>query len=236
MEYLEGVDLARLVEEDGPLPEGRVVHILEQVLGALAEAHAIGLIHRDIKPSNVILCERGGLPDVAKVVDSGLAKELGAPDGVTQENAPIGTPLYLAPEAIRSARVDARSDRYSLGAVAYFLLTGSHVFDGGTVVEICSHHLHTPPVPPSRRLGCPLGKDLEGWVLTCLDKDPSRRPRSAVAALETLSRCRPEGDWSVERAREWWRERGRRLVAAARSDAQPSADTLSMPVVWRERG
>jgi tRNA A-37 threonylcarbamoyl transferase component Bud32 len=233
MEYLEGLDLGRLVDQEGPQPETRVVHILKQVLGALAEAHAVGLIHRDIKPSNIILCERGGLPDVAKVVDFGLVKELGASDDVTRDNTLVGTPLYLAPEAIRASNVDARSDLYSLGAVAYFLLTGTRVFGGQTVVEICGHHLHTPPEPPSQRLGRPVEKTLEAWVLACLEKDPSRRPRSAAAAAEALDRAAAVGDWNAEAAREWWLERGRRLVDAAREAAEPSAATLSMPVVRR---
>jgi tRNA A-37 threonylcarbamoyl transferase component Bud32 len=232
MEYLEGVDLDQLVRDDGPQPETRTVHILKQVLGALAEAHAVGLIHRDIKPSNVILCERGGLPDVAKVVDFGLVKELGTTDDVTREDTLIGTPLYLAPEAIRSSTVDPRSDLYSLGAVAYFLLTGTRVFDGQTVVEICGHHLHTPPQPPSERLGRTLGSALEAWVLDCLEKDPAQRPPSAVAAAEALDRVAPGDDWSLEAAREWWRVRGRRLVKGERRDALPSAATLSMPVAW----
>jgi serine/threonine-protein kinase len=231
MEYLEGVNLDQLVREDGPQPEGRVVHILGQVLGALAEAHAVGLIHRDVKPSNVILCQRGGLPDVAKVVDFGLVKELGTPGDVTRDEALVGTPLYLAPEAIRSADVDSRADLYSVGAVAYFLLTGEHVFDGATVVEICSHHLHTPPEPPSRRRGQPLTEDLEAWVLGCLQKDASRRPRSAAAAAEALARCHTDGDWGVEKAREWWAGRGRDLLTSGRANVDPSGATLSMPVV-----
>jgi serine/threonine-protein kinase len=236
MEYLEGLDLGQLVEEDGPQPSGRVLHILKQVLGALAEAHAVGLIHRDIKPSNIILCERGGLPDVAKVVDFGLVKELGVPDDISRDDALVGTPLYLAPEAIRSPAVDARSDLYSLGAVAYFLLTGTRVFEGGTVVEICGHHLHTPPESPSERLGRPVGNALEAWVLACLEKDPSRRPRSAAAAAEVLDRSATGDEWSVGAAREWWRERGRKLVAASRADVEPSAVTLSLPVLRRAEG
>jgi serine/threonine-protein kinase len=235
MEYLEGLDLGQLVDDEGSQPEARVVHILKQVLGALAEAHAVGLIHRDIKPSNIILCERGGLPDVAKVVDFGLVKELGAPDDFTRDNALVGTPLYLAPEAIRSLTVDARSDLYSLGAVAYFLLTGTRVFEGKTVVEVCSHHLHTPPEPPSQRLGRPVERALEAWVLACLEKDPARRPQTAAAAAEILERSATGDEWNVEAARRWWLERGRQLVAAARADAEPSAATLSMPVVLGER-
>jgi serine/threonine-protein kinase len=230
MEYLEGLDLGQLVDQEGPQPEARVVHILKQVLGALAEAHAVGLIHRDVKPSNIILCERGGLPDVAKVVDFGLVKELGAPDDVTRAADLIGTPLYLAPEAIRSPDVDGRADLYSLGAVAYFLLTGTHVFEGTTVVEICSHHLHTPPVPPSRHRDRPMSTELEAWVLRALEKDPSSRPPTTEAAADALSRCPPADDWTPDAAREWWSTRGRELLLSQRAHAEPSAATLSLPV------
>jgi serine/threonine-protein kinase len=235
MEHLEGVNLAQLVREDGPQPEGRVVHILGQILGALAEAHSVGLIHRDIKPSNVILCERGGLPDVAKVVDFGLVKDLESADQVTHQAALVGTPLYLAPEAIRSVDVDPRADLYSVGAVAYFLLTGTRVFDGATVVEICSHHLHTSPEPPSQRVDRRLAKDLEAWVLHCLEKDPAHRPPSAAAAAEALEQCGPFEDWDIETAREWWSGRGRELIQAGRARVEPSAATLSMPVNLPER-
>ena len=159
MEYLDGVNLERLVREDGPQLPGRVVHILQQVSGALAEAHDVGLIHRDVKPANIILCERGGLPDVAKVVDFGLVKQFEttvseATLAVTAANVLLGTPLYIAPEAISGeAAVDGRSDLYALGAVGYFLLTGTPVFRAKTVVEMCAHHLHTEPEPPSQRAG-----------------------------------------------------------------------------------
>ena len=159
MEYLEGTDLDRLVRKDGPQPPARVVHVLRQVASALVEAHGIGLIHRDIKPENIILCERGGIPDVAKVVDFGLVRDLEPASGarLTQANVLQGTPLYLSPEAIRAPdAVDARSDLYGLGAVGYYLLTGTHVFGGATTVEVCSHHLHTLPVPLSERLGRPV--------------------------------------------------------------------------------
>ena len=106
--------------------------MLRQVCEALGEAHAIGLIHRDIKPANILLCERGGRPDVAKVVDFGLVKNLSAVDArVTLENTAVGTPHYMAPEALQTPdRIDARSDVYALGATAYFLLTGTTVFEG----------------------------------------------------------------------------------------------------------
>ena len=233
MEYLEGLGLDQLVAADGPQPPGRAVHILRQVLESLAEAHGVGLVHRDVKPGNIILCERGGLSDVAKVVDFGLVKDLEAEGDVTHEATLVGTPLYLAPEAIRSPVADARSDLYSVGAVAYFLLTGRHVFEGRTIIEICGHHLHTPPTPPSERLGRPLPASLEAWVLACLEKDPARRPASASEAAASLERCGLAGQWTPAEARAWWVAKGRGLAAGRRAEAPPSAFTLSRPVVER---
>lgn len=193
MELLEGVDLERLVARDGPLPPAKVVHILHQVSSALAEAHRAGVIHRDIKPANIMLCERGGVRDVAVVVDFGLVKRLddGAADGaLTGVNQITGTPLYMAPEAILDgAAVDERTDLYALGAVGFFLLTGEAPFVGGGIVEICSHHLHSLPTAPSVRRGEPIGDDLDALILACLAKDPSARPASAAQLAEALAAC-----------------------------------------------
>jgi serine/threonine-protein kinase len=208
MEYLDGTDLGRLVREDGPQPGARVAHVLRQVASALVEAHGVGLIHRDVKPENVILCERGGVPDVAKVVDFGLARDLEPATDVrlTQSNVIQGTPLYLSPEAIRAPdAVDARSDLYALGAVGYFLLTGTHLFEGATAVEICSHHLHSPPQRPSERLGRPVPAGLEQVILSCLEKEPDRRPPSAAALRDALDDLDDVGAWTEREAREWWR-------------------------------
>jgi tRNA A-37 threonylcarbamoyl transferase component Bud32 len=230
MEYLEGLTLDQIVTGDGPQAPARVVHVLRQILGALAEAHGIGLIHRDIKPGNVILCERGGLPDVAKVLDFGLVKDLQTADGLSHDGTLIGTPLYLSPEAIRSSEVDHRSDLYSLGAVGYLLLTGRPLFDGATVVEICSHHLHTAPVPPSERLGRPLPRELEAWVLSSLEKDPARRLPTAAAAAAALERCSVGEEWTPDRAREWWQGRGRALREAHVAASETSGATLTLPL------
>jgi serine/threonine-protein kinase len=214
MEYLDGTDLEALVREDGPQAPSRVVQVLQQVASALVEAHGIGLIHRDIKPENIILCERGGIPDVAKVVDFGLVRDLEPASGarLTQANVIQGTPLYLSPEAIRADVVDARSDLYGLGAVGYYLLTGTHVFGGATTVEVCSHHLHSLPMPPSERLRRPVPAGLERLILACLEKDPARRPESAAALRDALRDLDDVGRWSESEAREWWERRrhGRR--------------------------
>jgi serine/threonine-protein kinase len=207
MEYLEGTDLDALVRGDGPQPPARVAHVLRQVASALVEAHGIGLIHRDIKPENIILCERGGIPDVAKVVDFGLVRDLEPASGarLTQANVVQGTPLYLSPEAIRAPdAVDARSDLYGLGAVGYYLVTGTHVFGGATTVEVCSHHLHSYPQPPSERLRRPVPVGLERLILACLEKDPARRPPSAAALRDALGELDDVEAWSEGEAREWW--------------------------------
>ena len=211
MEYLEGTDLDALVRGDGPQAPARVVHVLRQVACALVEAHGIGLIHRDIKPANIFLCERGGIPDVVKVVDFGLVRDLEPTAArLTQANVIQGTPLYLSPEAIQAPdAVDARSDLYGLGAVGYFLLTGTHVFSGATAVEVCAHHLHSSPQPPAERLGRPVPLRLERLVLACLEKDPARRPGSAAEMRDALLGLDDIGAWSESEAREWW-ERWRR--------------------------
>src|SRR5262249_24073034 len=147
--YLDGITLEELVRADGRQPAARVAHILHQVALALSEAHDVGLIHRDIKPANILLCQRGGAVDVAKVVDFGLVKELESSKDaarVTNVDAITGTPLYLAPESLTAPEtIDGRVDIYAVGAVGYFLLTGRPVFEGRTVVEVCTHHLHTEP-------------------------------------------------------------------------------------------
>jgi serine/threonine-protein kinase len=227
MEYLEGTDLDALVRGDGPQAPARVVHVLRQVASALVEAHGIGLIHRDIKPENIILCERGGVPDVAKVVDFGLVRDLEPASGarLTQADVIQGTPLYLSPEAIKAPdAVDARSDLYGLGAVGYFLLTGTHVFSGATTVEVCSHHLHSVPQPPGERLGRKVPAGLERLLLGCLQKDPARRPESAAALRDALGGLDDVGSWGEGEAREWWgRWRTARPAPASPSGGPPTA-------------
>jgi len=233
MEYLDGVNLDALVRADGPQPPGRVVHVMAQVASALVEAHGVGLIHRDVKPENIILCERGGAPDVAKVVDFGLVRDLERGAAASRTDVVQGTPLYLSPEAITAPdSVDGRGDLYALGAVGYFLLTGQHVFSGATLVEVCSHHLHTRPVPPSERLGRELPGPLEALVLACLEKDPARRPASALELRGRLVGLAAVHPWSEDEARAWWR----RWRDAAGRQASPRAEfsgTLAVSLLGR---
>jgi serine/threonine protein kinase len=183
MEYLDGVDLQTLIEREGPLAPARVADLLEQLAGALGEVHAAGLIHGDVKPANAMLC-RG---DRVKMLDFGLSRAVDEPLADDGDGYPpiAGTPLYLAPEAITAPEnVDTRSDLYALGALGYFLLTGVPPFSGKTLAEVCGHHVHSQPVPPSRRVAVPA--PLEALLLECLDKSPARRPRSAAALQARL--------------------------------------------------
>ncbi len=229
MEYLDGINLEDLVRLHGPQPPGRVVAILDQVCGALAEAHERGLVHRDIKPANIILTERGGEPDVAKVVDFGLVKPLAsdAPDAATLSASGVitGTPLYMSPESmVAPGEGDPRSDLYALGAVAYYLLAGVPIFEAATAVEIVGHHLHTEPTPPSVRLGRALPAGLESVVLQCLRKQAEDRPASARALREMLRRAELADAWTTDDAAAWWRrfrEAGPSTMTASEVTGQP---------------
>jgi serine/threonine-protein kinase len=183
-------------------------------------------VHRDVKPANIILCQRGGVADVVKVVDFGLVKrfETTANDVTMASTAAttlVGTPLYMAPESVTGqGHVDARSDLYALGAVAYLLLTGTPVFQGRTVVEMYAHHLHTMPVPPSQRLGRAVPAELERLVLQCLAKSPDDRPPSARALGRALALTGIVG-WTEEAGAIWWaRYRDRHPAKAAAAVAR----------------
>ncbi len=217
MELLEGASLDKVVTVAGRLAPARVVHVLYEVAGALVEAHDVGLVHRDIKPANIILCRQGGLHDFPKVVDFGLVKDLDPGGDATLTHADViaGTPLYIAPEAVSApGSVGPLSDLYSLGAVGYFALAGQNVFQGHTLVEVCSHHLHTQPEPPSKRVGVPLPADLEAVVLDCLAKDPARRPTGARGLRRRLEACADFGRWTEEDARAWWEENAGAIAPA----------------------
>jgi eukaryotic-like serine/threonine-protein kinase len=234
MELLEGLDLESLVRVDGPQPEGRVIHILVQVCGSLGEAHRRGLIHRDIKPANIFLTERGGVPDFVKLLDFGLVK---AVDGaretqVTRTGALTGTPLYMPPEAIQHPdEVDARSDLYALGAVGYFLATGSPPFDGKSIVELCTQHVSATPQSPSARLGKPLSAEFEAAILWCLEKTPADRPESAAALAAALRKCPTAGSWTDADATAWWSRRAHATLSATTAEST-STPTTDHTAVW----
>ncbi len=227
MELLNGATLEAIVDLKLPMPEARIHKILEQIAGALAEAHDRGLIHRDIKPSNIMLCHYGGKHDMVKVLDFGLVKEIGAGERgegqLTQTEALTGTPQYMSPEAISNPdHVDAHSDVYSFGCVAYYLLTGRHVFEAKSVVEICGHHLHSQPRAPSAVTGRPINPGLEQLVLQCLAKNPTDRPANGRALFDALERIPVESSWRENDAAEWWEEYGAALQTGREGESVDS--------------
>lgn len=229
MEYLNGLDLDRLVKQHGPIEPARVIHILVQVCGALGEAHARKLIHRDIKPANIVLTHRIDEPDVVKVVDFGLVRTLATDSAVSRHDAIIGTPMYLSPEAISAPdAVDERADIYALGAVAYFLLAGRDVFGGATVVEVLSQHLLQTPPRPSAHVPAPLPRDLEELVLRCLAKEPAERPPSAAALRDALLACADAPRYDRAAAMAWWRARGLDGPAATARPTPRSPATMAV--------
>src|SRR5262249_11802059 len=206
MEYLPGLALDDLVERHGPLPPERVVYFLRQVAQALREAHAIGLIHRDVKPSNILACERGGVADVAKLLDFGLVRDhkLGvAADKLTVQGVILGSPMYMSPEQASGKSVDGRSDVYSLGGVGYFLLTGQPPFVRETALELLVAHTYEQSAPPSKlRPGIP--RDLEVVIARCLEKDPAKRFQDARGLERALAACACAGQWTEDLAAAWW--------------------------------
>jgi serine/threonine-protein kinase len=204
MEYLGGIDLEHLVRSYGPQPSGRVVQILIQVCGALHEAHAAKLIHRDIKPANIILCERGSVPDIAKVVDFGLVKEI-TRDTSSSTQVILGTPAYVAPEAVTDPdHITHAVDLYALGAVGYFLVTGRRLFEGATAVDVCIQHVTRQPPRPSEVAPIAIAPEIEAILMRCLAKQPADRYPSAAALAEALEALPPASDWSRASATAWW--------------------------------
>jgi serine/threonine-protein kinase len=207
MEYLNGVTLTELVDDSGPVPPGRTIHVLRQVAAALREAHHFGLIHRDVKPDNVMLCRRGE-DDFVKLLDFGLVKDIESEQtrDVTKQLRVLGTPRYMSPERIRDpSDVDARADLYALGAVGYYLLTGRHAFDSEDSTDIGQQVLHMPA--PRVRESMPAVPDaLDALIAACLEKDRVRRPASAQAFIDALDRIASPLAWTQRDATAWWED------------------------------
>jgi hypothetical protein len=234
MEYLDGIDLQKLVEQYGPQTAPRVIHILMQICSSLHEAHSLGLVHRDIKPANIMLNRRGGEPDVVKVLDFGLVKALDDQKqaGMTDQRGLTGTPLYMSPEAIQlPGSVDARSDLYAVGAVGYYLLTGKPVFEAESVVDLCQKHVAAAPTPPSERTHGAIPTALENAILACLEKSRAKRPQTARDLSVLIKRCAEATAWSIDEADAWWgwHERGQVAPTLAAPAATPAAGQPATP-------
>jgi serine/threonine-protein kinase len=229
MELLEGLTLEQLVRQFGPVEPGRVVYLLQQVCHSLGEAHAQGLVHRDVTPGNIFVCRLGPDDDFVKVLDFGLVK----PDARATATAPLtmpgvvaGTPSYLAPEIVLDRNdVDLHADLYSLGCVAYYLLTGQRVFPGETPVAQALAHVLNAPVPPSTRSEFTVPPALDALILACLAKDPDARPVSADAVSEQLAAAVEPNAWTAAAARAWWQQH------QAHATSRPVPDRRSLAPV-----
>ena len=207
MELLDGLDLSTLVERFGPVPPERAAYLLQQVCDSLAEAHFNGLVHRDVKPANIYACRLGLEFDFIKVLDFGLVKESAGQEGTRLTAAGIvtGTPAFFAPELAEDAGgADSRSDLYSFGCVAYWLLTGGLVFENDKPLAMILDHIRKDPVPPSQKVEWTIPGPLENAVMSCLEKKPENRPQSAEEVKAAISGARFQPDWDQERARAWW--------------------------------
>jgi len=230
MEFLPGMNLQEMVEEYGPLPPDRVVHLLRQVCSALREAHSAGLVHRDIKPGNIFAAERGGIYDVAKLLDFGLVKSIRpASDSakLTMDGLVVGSPLFAPPEVMDDAQLDARSDIYSLGATAWFLLTGQPVFPGENPLKVLLAHASQTPRPPSQ-LNDEIIPELDAIILKCLEKNPADRYADVSHLAEDLEDCTCPDCWTQEIAAEWWQN------VATREKRTPAPDNneVAATVGW----
>lgn len=201
MEYLDGLNLSELVSRHGPMPPGRVIAVLRPLCGALGEAHAAGLVHRDIKPNNILLCRHGGQFDVVKLLDFGIVR--GPTEGedavrLTQVGTILGTPEFMSPEQAGSLALDFSSDIYSLGATAFFLLTGKAPFESASKIDVLFAHRSqpVPTLPPE------VPADLAAIVARCLAKKPAERFASMEDVDRALRGC--TSTWSPDDAKEWW--------------------------------
>lgn len=209
MELLDGIDMETLVKRFGPVEPSRVVHYMIQACHSLQEAHKRQLIHRDIKPANLFVCIYGEDFDFVKVLDFGLVKQGAVEDEadmkLTVDGSMAGTPAYIYPEAVSGeGPVDHRADIYSLGCVAYWLLTGQLVFTASTPVAMMMEHAKTDPVPPSNRSEIDIPAGLDDVILACLEKDPANRPQDASELADRLRKIDFEPHWDQERAKAWW--------------------------------
>ena len=210
MEYLDGETLDKLVARCGPMPVGRAIHVLKQLCAALRVAHGRSLVHRDIKPHNIMLCHRGGEHDVVKILDFGLVKDIerGQSRDITQFQRVLGTPRYMAPERVRNAAdADVRADIYSVGAVAYFLVTGHELFHTAADHELTYNVLHTP-APRVSEVVPDVPKRFDDLVARCLAKDRSERPHDMVVVLALLEALSVEHPWGQQQAESWWKRYG----------------------------
>ena len=207
MELLSGLDLHHIGTRFGPQPAERVVMLLRQACRSLAEAHERGLVHRDIKPANLFVTRLGTEYDYVKVLDFGVVKDQSGRDATMLSNQSIvqGTPAFMPPEIVLGeGRIDGRADLYSLACTAYWALTAQTLFEATNPAHMLLQHVQAQPVPPSMRSELSIPQQLEAILMQCLEKDPAKRPSSALELDSQLARVRCDTPWTNERAQDWW--------------------------------
>lgn len=193
MEFVAGKSLSQLIQESGTLPPARVLNIMRQITGSLEEAHQQGIIHRDLKPDNVVLTQRAGESDVVKLLDFGIAARTESADAqreqkLTQQGMVLGTPPYMSPEQFTGKALDARSDIYSLGVMAYEMLTGRLPFDASTPWQWATEHMMSQPIPfEATPVSSQIPAEMRSAVLRALSKNKEDRPASARQFYEELA-------------------------------------------------
>ena len=226
MEYLNGVDLDSLVTKFGPVDPARAVFLLCQACISLGEAHLDGLVHRDIKPANLFACRLGPHFDFLKLLDFGIVRTTtGAGQTFTSPGQIRGTPTSLAPEVAQGQQAGFETDIYGLGCVAYWLLSGQHVFEAPDVVALLVKHISQTPDPLSEhRSGLP--SELDELVLRCLEKNPADRPASAIELGELLASIPLDDSWDNRRAKAWWEANMSGPSEAAPTDSMSNTTVL----------
>jgi eukaryotic-like serine/threonine-protein kinase len=225
MEYIHGAHLGQLVEYVGPLPPGRCIYILRQLCRALLEAHHAGVVHRDIKPQNIMVCNRGGEPDFVKLFDYGLVKAFapGVSPNQSQTKVVVGTPRFMAPERLNSPWLaDPRVDVYSVGALAYYLLTAQlpPLVTAGEDHEQEQPGVETLDLPPAV-------VEFGGLLSLCMSVEPASRPSNMTSVLRELDGLGKKFPWSREDSELWWsknEEKLLRLVRSKRLRLKPDGD------------
>ena len=206
MEFLDGVDLEAMVKQHGPVSPARAIFFLRQACMSLGEAHSIGIVHRDIKPANLFACRLGPHFDWLKLPDFGIVRTIEDADQTATSSGELkGTPACMSPEVAQGQEATSESDIYGLGCVAYWLLTGQHVFTAPNIMALLMQHVAKPPTPlPEHNPKIPA--ELDELILQCLAKAPEDRPTSAFNLAEQLTAIPLDEPWDNDLASAWWNE------------------------------
>jgi serine/threonine protein kinase len=226
-EFVDGRSMAEEILRPFSVP--RTIHIAKQVLSAIGEAHAVGVIHRDLKPENIMLTRIGDDDDFVKILDFGVAKKIVTQTFATREGLIFGSPKYISPEAAMGEKIDARSDLYSLGVMMYQMLAGKLPFKGTTPIELLMEHINAHPPPlRSQAAASDVPVELEGIVMRMFAKDPEKRYATAMATRDALNSVERllGGRMAYSQAREPRADR-ERVMAGDRVHTAQAADSFT---------